>query len=99
MYFLVRNVKFDTKQVKPIEFERIKTKKKLTANLDTIINNDNHLTNFLNSGKTWMNKKDMYLHTYCTFLLTYLSDDRFVLTILMSWWFFFQISEQITGDT
>ena len=61
MYFLVRKVKFDTKQIKPIEFEQIK---KLTVNLDAIINNDNHLTNFLNSGKTWMNLKDMYLYTY-----------------------------------
>ena len=58
-----------------MEFELIK-QEKLTANLDTIINNVNHLTNFLYSGKTWIDIKDMYL-------LTYLSVDQFFIDNLM----------------
>ena len=44
---------------KPIEFEQINQKK--TTNVHTIINNVNHFTNYLNSGKTWKNIKDMYI--------------------------------------
>ena len=44
---------------KPIEFEQIN--QKMTTNLHTIINNVNHFTNYLNSGKTWKNIKDMYI--------------------------------------
>ena len=55
----IRKAKFDTKQKKPIEFEQIN--QKMTTNLHTIINNVNHLTNYLDSGKTWKNIKDMYI--------------------------------------
>ena len=60
----LNQVKFDKNQENHIEFEQIKTKKNLTANLDTIINNVNHLSNFLNSWKTWIDIKDMYILTY-----------------------------------
>ena len=62
-----------------------------TANLDTIINNVNHLSNFLNSGKTWINIKDMYLHT-CLHTSVLIS---FILTI---WWdgvSFFKIQNKL----
>ena len=76
MYVLFgQKIKFYTKQKKHIEFEQIK-QEKLTANLDTIINNVNHLTNFLYSGKTWIDIKDMYL-------LTYLSADQFFIDNLI----------------
>ena len=75
---------------KPIEFEQIN--QKMTTNLHTIINNVNHFTNHLNSGKTWKNIKNMYI-------LYYLSADQFWIDNLMRWYFYFQNSEQITGDT
>ena len=68
-----------------------KNRNKLTANLDTIINNVNHLSNFLNSGKTWINIKDMYLHT-CLHTSVLIS---FILTI---WWdgvSFFKIQNKL----
>ena len=60
----LNKVKFDKDQENHIEFEQIKTERKITANLDTFINNVNHLSNFLNSWKTWINIKDMYILTY-----------------------------------
>ena len=68
-----------------------KNRNKLTANPDTIINNVHHLSNFLNSGKTWINIKDMYLHT-CLHTSVLIS---FILTI---WWdgvSFFKIQNKL----
>ena len=55
-----------------------KNRKKITANLDTFINDVNHLSNFLNSWKTWINIKDMYILTYipqCWSVLYWHSDE------------------------
>ena len=76
----------------PLHLLLFEKQEKLTANLDTIINNISHLTTFLNLGKTWINIKDMYI-------LTYPSADHFCIDNLMRWCFSFQNSEQITGDT
>ena len=77
------------KRKNPIKFEQIN--QKMTTNLHTIINNVNHFTNYLNSGKTWKNIKDIYI-------LTYTCADQSCIDNLIRWCFFFQNSEQITGD-
>ena len=91
LYFFLRKVKFDRKKKQPIEFEKQK-QEKMTANLVKIIINVNHLTTFLNLGNTWINIENMQI-------LIYPSAVQFCIDNLMRWCFFFQNSEQITGDT